>query len=220
MKITSTVDHTLLKQFATSDQIKKLCAEAKQFEFATVCVNPIHVSLAAKELDSSSVKVCTVVGFPLGANTTASKSFEAKNAIENGAGEIDMVINIGAVKEGNWNLVEEDIKAVRKACGSTPLKVILETCFLENEEIIKACNICVEAKAEFVKTSTGFGTGGATIEHVKLMKSTVGDNALVKASGGIRDAQSAQAMINAGASRLGTSAGVAIANNATSHESY
>ena len=220
MKIESTIDHTLLKPVATSEQIKVLCEEAKKFQFATVCVNPCQVKLASEQLKDCDVKVCTVVGFPLGASHSAVKAFEAKQAIACGAGEIDMVINVGAIKDKNWTLVQSDIKAVKDACGETPLKVILETCFLDNDEIIKACELSVEANAQFVKTSTGFGTAGATVEHVKLMKKTVGTKALVKASGGIRDAQSAQTMIEAGASRLGTSAGVAIANNATSHESY
>ncbi|PCJ17492.1 MAG: deoxyribose-phosphate aldolase [Candidatus Cloacimonadota bacterium] len=204
------IDHTFLKPETTKKEIEKLCAEAKQYQFASVCINPYYVSLAAELLKDSSVKVCTVIGFPLGATTTGTKCFEAKEAIRNGAGEIDMVINISALKSKDYDFVREDVRAVVEACNGTLVKVILETALLTREEIIIACRLCKEAKAHFVKTSTGFSKGGATIEHVKLMRTVVGPDMGVKASGGVRNAKDAKAMIEAGANRLGVSASIAI----------
>ncbi len=208
------VDHTLLKPNATQDEIAKLCEEARQFCFASVCVNPSYVALSAQFLRGSGVKVCTVVGFPLGSTTPTVKAIEARDAIANGAGEIDMVINIGALKSGNDALVYDDIKAVREATRGKLLKVILETSLLSNEEKVRACAMAKKAGADFVKTSTGFGGGGATVEDVRLMRETVGPLMGVKASGGIRDAKAAADMIAAGATRLGTSASVAIVTDA------
>lgn len=205
------IDHTLLKPDATEAMIKKVCAEAKQYSFASVCVNPSYIELVAKELKGSPVNPCVVVGFPLGAITPAVKAFETNEVIEKGAKEVDMVINVGAVKSGNWTLVEEDIKAVVHASrGRALVKVILETCLLTDEEKVKACTISKLAGADFVKTSTGFSTGGATVEDVKLMRATVGSTMGVKASGAVRDYETAKKMIAAGATRLGTSSGVAI----------
>ena len=211
MKLNKYIDHTLLKPEATKEQIQKLCNEALKYDFASVCVNPCHIQECAKLLKGSDVKVCTVIGFPLGANTTETKVFETKDAISKGANEIDMVLNVGALKEGNYDLVKDDIAAVYKACNGTLLKVIFENCLLTKDEIIKACNICVEVGVDFVKTSTGFNKGGATFEDVKLMSDTVNGKCKVKAAGGVRTKQDALKMINeCGANRLGTSAGVAI----------
>ena len=210
------LDHTLLKAEATPEQIVALCTEAKRYGFASVCVNSCHVPLAAAELEGSSVAVCTVVGFPLGAMQTASKAFEAKTAIVEGADEVDMVLNIGWLKAGEAARVKEDIVEVKKACEGRLLKMILETALLDREEIVLACRLAMEAGADFVKTSTGFSTGGATVEDVRLMKQTVGEHMQVKASGGIRDTETARAMIEAGASRLGVSAGVAIVEGSKS----
>ncbi|MGP3779270.1 deoxyribose-phosphate aldolase [Halanaerobium saccharolyticum] len=210
------IDHTNLNPTATVDDIKKLCEEAKEHEFASVCVNPIYVPLAAKLLEESSVKVCTVVGFPLGANTTEVKSYETRNAIKNGAQEIDMVMNIGAFKSGAYEIFKADIKAVvdatKKAGVSSDIivKVILETCFLDEEEIVKACEIAKEAGADFVKTSTGFGDYGARVEDVSIMRKTVGRDVGVKASGGIKNFEQALEMLDAGANRIGASSGVTI----------
>ncbi|MBI3553980.1 MAG: deoxyribose-phosphate aldolase [Elusimicrobia bacterium] len=204
------VDHTMLKPNATQEEIAKLCEEAKSFCFASVCINPSYVSLAAQLLRGSGVKVCTVVGFPLGSTTPTVKAIEARDAIANGADEIDMVINVGALKSGNDVVVFDDIKAVREATRGRVLKVILETSLLNKEEKVRACAMSKKAGADFVKTSTGFGGGGATAEDVRLMRETVGPNMGVKASGGIRDAKAAAEMIAAGATRLGTSASVAI----------
>lgn len=204
------IDHTLLKAEATSADIRKLCAEARENKFASVCVNPGQVVLAAAELQGTEVKVCTVVGFPLGATTTAMKAAETRDAIANGAGEIDMVINVGALKDADYAKVQKDIAAVVEAAGEMPVKVILETGLLSREEKIKACELSVAAGADFVKTSTGFGKGGATVEDIALMRETVGPDLGVKASGGVRDFATAQAMVVAGATRLGCSAGVAI----------
>ena len=216
MNLNKYIDHTLLKPESTTSQIIKLCEEAKKYDFASVCVNPTHIALCAKELEGSTVKVCTVIGFPLGANTSAVKAFETKNAIENGAQEIDMVLNIGALKEGNYQLVHDDIKAVHDAANGTLVKVIFETCLLTNEEIVKACEICMEVGVEYVKTSTGFNKSGATFEVVKLMSDTVKGKCLVKAAGGVRCFDDAVKMVNeCGASRLGTSSGVAIMEGAT-----
>jgi len=208
--IAKTFDHTLLKPTATAEQIRELCAEARANHFASVCVNPCWVPLVAKELNNSDVMVCTVIGFPLGANPTDIKVEEAKWAVKNGAHEVDMVINIGALKGGDYKAVEEDIRAVVKAAGKATVKVIIETCFLSNDEKRIACEAAMKAGAHFVKTSTGFGTGGATVEDVKLMRKTVGDAMKVKASGGVRSYHDAIAMLDAGADRIGTSSGVAI----------
>lgn len=211
MNLAHMIDHTLLKPEATRTQIEALCEEAKEFEFCSVCVNPTQVAYAALLLKDSTVKVCTVIGFPLGANTTAVKAFEAKDAVENGATEVDMVINIGAVKDQDWNLVREDIEAVVKAVpDDVVVKVIIEICLLDDEEIAKVSDLAMEAGADFVKTSTGFSTGGATVEGVKLMAKTIGNRGKVKASGGIRDAGKAKSMVEAGADRIGASAGKAL----------
>ena len=209
MKLNKYIDHTLLKADATTAQIKELCAEARQYDFASVCVNSCHVPLAAKELEGSEVKVCCVVGFPLGACLTGAKAFEAALAVERGAREVDMVINIGAAKEGNWELVEQDIREVAEACHpGAILKVIIETCLLTDEEKKEACLCAKRAGADFVKTSTGFSTGGATPQDVALMRKAVGPDMGVKAAGGVRCKEDAQKMIDAGATRLGTSAGI------------
>ncbi|MEK7390095.1 MAG: deoxyribose-phosphate aldolase [Elusimicrobiota bacterium] len=210
------VDHTLLKPNATQEEIAKLCEEAKSFCFASVCVNPSYVALAAQILRGCGVKVCTVVGFPLGSTTPTVKAIEARDAIANGADEIDMVINIGALKSGNDIIVYDDIKAVREATRGKVLKTILETSLLSDDEKIRACAAAKKAGADFVKTSTGFGGGGATVEDIKLMRAAVGPLMGVKASGGIRDAKTATELIAAGATRLGTSASVAIVTDAKS----
>jgi deoxyribose-phosphate aldolase len=210
------VDHTLLKPNATQAEVAKLCAEARQYCFASVCVNPSYAAYCAQLLQGSGVKVCTVIGFPLGSTTSTVKAVEARDAIANGAEEIDMVINVGALKSGNDALVYEDIKAVREATRGKVLKVILETSLLSDEEKVRACIMSKKAGADFVKTSTGFGGGGATVEDVKLMRQTVGPLMGVKASGGIRDTKAAEAMIQAGATRLGTSASVAIVSGQSS----
>lgn len=209
--IASVIDHTLLKPETTEEMIIKLCKEAEEYGFYSVCVNPNYVSLASEILGDSDVKIATVVGFPLGANTKEVKAYETRKAIEDGAHEIDMVINIGALKSKDFSKVKEDIEAVVDAVGKEAIvKVIIETCLLTDEEKVKACELAMEAGAHFVKTSTGFSTGGATVEDVKLMKSVVGDKMEIKASGGIRDYQKAMAMIEAGASRIGASASVHI----------
>ncbi|MBO0438572.1 deoxyribose-phosphate aldolase [Vagococcus fluvialis] len=214
MNLAKYVDHTLLKQDATRDQIKQLCEEAAEYVFASVCVNPYWVKYSSELLADSEAKVCTVIGFPLGANTTATKVFEAKDAIANGADEVDMVINVGELKNKNYDFVQEDIAAVVEASHPKAIvKVIIETCLLTKEEIVKACELSVAAKADFVKTSTGFSTGGATVEDVELMKETVGDRAFVKASGGVRSLEDAQNMIEVGADRLGTSSGIALVSD-------
>lgn len=210
------IDHTNLNPTATVEDIKKLCEEASEYEFASVCVHPIYVPLSAKLLEENSVKVCTVVGFPLGANTTETKAFETRNAIRVGAQEIDMVMNIGAFKSGAYELFQADIKAVvdatKKAGVSSDIivKVILETCYLNEEEIVKACEIAKSAGADFVKTSTGFGSYGARVEDVSLMRKTVGRDVGVKAAGGIKNFDQALEMLDAGANRIGASSGVAI----------
>lgn len=215
------IDHTLLKPEAKKEQIKQLCEEAKEYNFASVCINPTWVKVASELLAGSEVKVCTVIGFPLGATTTATKVFETKNAIENGAEEVDMVINIGALKDGNDDLVEADIRGVVEAAqGKALTKVIIETCLLSEEEKVRACELSVKAGADFVKTSTGFSNGGATVEDIRLMRKTVGPNVGVKASGGVRSAVDAKQMIEAGATRIGASAGIAIVNGLTSNEDY
>ncbi|WP_408098843.1 deoxyribose-phosphate aldolase [Peredibacter sp. HCB2-198] len=221
MKFNQYIDHTLLKADASISQIEKLCAEAKEYEFFSVCVNSYYVKKALALLSGTNVKVCTVVGFPLGASTMETKRFEAMKAVAEGAREIDMVINLSAIKSGEWQYVLDDMSSLAQVChqqGSL-LKVILETCLLTQEEKIKACELAVKAKVDFVKTSTGFSTGGATVEDVKLMRSIVGSMG-VKASGGIRDAETARKMIEAGATRLGTSASVEIVKGLTSTASY
>ncbi|TKC18341.1 deoxyribose-phosphate aldolase [Robertmurraya kyonggiensis] len=215
------IDHTMLKAEATKEQILTLVEEAKEYNFASVCVNPTWVKLAASELKNTSVDVCTVIGFPLGATTSEVKAFETKNAIENGATEVDMVINIGALKDKDYALVEEDIKAVvNEAKGKALTKVIIETSLLTNEEKVKACELAVSAGADFVKTSTGFSTGGATVEDIALMRKTVGPDIGVKASGGVRSLADTEAMIKAGATRIGASSGKEIINGQVSNSSY
>ncbi|ATZ21332.1 deoxyribose-phosphate aldolase [Mesoplasma tabanidae] len=220
MKLNKYIDHTLLKQDATKAEIKQLCDEAIEFDFATVCVNSYWTSYCKELLKGTNVGITNVVGFPLGSCTTATKAFEVSEAIKDGATEIDMVLNIGALKDKNYELVLEDMKAVKKAAGSHVVKCIMENCLLTKEEIMKACEIAVEAGLEFVKTSTGFSKSGATFEDVKLMKSVVKDNALVKAAGGVRTFEDAQKMIEAGADRLGTSGGVAIIKGEENNASY
>jgi len=215
-EISNFVDHTLLKPGATQEEIAKLCHDAKNYCFASVCVNPSYVSLAARLLQGSGVKVCTVVGFPLGSTTPTVKALESRDAIANGAHEIDMVINVGALKSGNDALVQDDIRAVREATRGKVLKVILETSLLSDDEKVRACRMSKAVGADFVKTSTGFGPGGATAQDVKLMRDTVGPMMGVKASGGIRDTAMARQMNAAGATRLGTSASVAIVTDAGS----
>lgn len=204
------IDHTNLKAAATEADIRSLCGEAREYGFASVCVNPLHTKLVHRELKGSEVLTCCVIGFPLGANESWVKAAEAKRAVEAGADEVDMVINIGALKAGDREKVRDDIAAVVEAAGGRTVKVIIETCYLEDGEKKTACECAREAGAHFVKTSTGFGSGGATVEDVKLMKSTVGDTMKVKASGGIRTLEDALAMIDAGADRIGASAGIAI----------
>lgn len=211
MSIAKMIDHTVLKPQTTRADVEKLCAEAAQYGFASVCVNPCWVSLCAELLQGTAVKVCTVIGFPLGANVPAVKAFETQQAILQGATEVDMVLNVGAMKDGNHALVREDIAAVVEAAkGKALVKVILETCLLTDEEKRMACRLAKEAGADYVKTSTGFSTGGATVEDIALMRTEVGAEMGVKASGGIRDYAAARAMAEAGASRIGASAGVQI----------
>ncbi|ANZ32841.1 deoxyribose-phosphate aldolase [Staphylococcus carnosus] len=214
------IDHTLLKPDATLDQIDKLIDEAKEYHFKSVCINPTYVKHAAEALKDSDVLVCTVIGFPLGANTSATKAFEVEDAVKNGADELDMVINIGALKDGRYDEVRKDIEAVVKASGDHTVKVIIETVLLTDEEKRKASEISKEAGADFVKTSTGFAGGGATVEDVKLMKEVVGDDLEVKASGGVRNLEDFKAMIDAGATRVGASAGVQIIQGLESDSDY
>ncbi|MCG4564710.1 deoxyribose-phosphate aldolase [Anaerosalibacter bizertensis] len=212
LNITSIIDHTLLKPEATKEMIEKLCSEAKEYNFFSVCVNPYYVKTAKEELEGSNVKIATVIGFPLGSTPKEVKAFETSEAIKNGADELDMVINIGALKDGDYTTVEEDIKAVvNEATDKALVKVIIETCLLDDEEKKKACEIARAAGADFVKTSTGFSTGGATVEDVKLMREVVGEDLGVKASGGIRDYETAKKMVEAGASRIGASSSIEIA---------
>ena len=210
MNMNCYIDHTILKADALEADIVRLCAEAKRYSFYSVCVNSSRVPLAVRELKDCGVKVCAVVGFPLGAMSCAAKVFEAKTAVEQGADEIDMVINVGFLKDGLYKEVEKEIGAIKTAIGSAVLKVIIETCYLTDDEKRKACELAVAAGADFVKTSTGFGTGGATFEDVQLMLDTVNGKAKVKASGGVRDAQTAQKYIGMGVMRLGTSNGIKI----------
>ena len=205
------IDHTLLKPDATAAQIIRICDEAKQYHFASVCVNPSRIALVAQQLEGSGVTPCCVVGFPLGAIPSESKAAETAVAVKNGAREIDMVINIGAARDGDWALVESDIAAVKAACGAdAKLKVIIETCLLSDDEKVQACLAACRAGADFVKTSTGFSTGGAKVEDVALMRRTVGPDMGVKASGGIHNKAEAEAMIAAGATRIGASSGIQI----------
>lgn len=210
--IAKMIDHTVLKAFSTREDVIKVCKEAKEYGFFSVCINPTHIELANKELEGSAVKVCTVIGFPLGANTSEVKAFETKDAIAKGAHEVDMVINIGALKDKDYDLVYKDIKAVVDAANKEALvKVIIETCYLTDEEKKIACELSVKAGADYVKTSTGFGTGGSTPEDIKLMRDVVGPNIGVKASGGVRTTEDAIKVIDAGASRIGASASISIA---------
>ena len=208
--IAGMIDHTLLKAAATSADIKKICEEAREYRFASVCVNSCYAKLVTEELEGTGVKTCCVVGFPLGAMSTRAKAYEAKCAVEDGAAEVDMVINVGALKEGNDQFVEDDIRAVVEASKPAIVKVIIETCLLTDEEKVRACELSEKAGAAFVKTSTGFSTGGANTADVALMKKTVGDRLQVKASGGIHTPEEAKALIEAGADRIGASNGIAL----------
>ena len=220
MPINQYIDHTLLKPVSTQEQIDHLLSEAVEYQFASVCVNPTWVAHCSKTLAGTGVKVCTVVGFPLGANTSSVKAFETKDAIANGADEIDMVINVGQLKSGQYEVVEADIRAVVEASQDKLVKVIIETCLLTNDEKVKACQLAVSAGADFVKTSTGFSAAGATVEDIVLMRETVGPNIGVKAAGGARSYEDAEAFIEAGATRIGTSSGVAIVSGETVTEGY
>ena len=210
MNYNKMIDHTVLKADTPLETVKRICDEAMEYGFASVCINPCHVAYCADYLKDSDVNVCTVIGFPLGANTSADKAFETKDAIANGADEIDMVMNIGALKDKNYDLVRNDVKAVVEAANGTLVKVILETCLLTEDEIKKACELCVEAKADYVKTSTGFSTRGATIEDVQIMKAAVQGKAKVKAAGGVRTHEDMVKIVEAGADRIGTSAGCSL----------
>lgn len=222
MNINEYIDHTLLKQDQTKNQLDNLIKEAITFNFAAVCVSQDNVSYVANKLQDTSVNTCTVIGFPLGNNTTKTKVFEALDAISNGACEIDMVVNVSKVKDKNWKYVENDIKEVNDAVHTKGkiLKVIFENCLLTKEQIVKLCEICVKLKVDFVKTSTGFSTGGATFEDVKLMKSIVEDKVLIKAAGGVKTKEDATKMIELGVSRIGTSNGVSIIKGETSGDTY
>lgn len=213
MEINKYIDHTNLKAFATHEDIKKLCEEAKKYHFETVCVNPYYVSYAKKELKDSNVNVCTVIGFPLGQNITAVKEYEAITAIEDGADEIDMVINVAALKDKDYDYVKQEIEDIRDAIDGHTLKVIIETCYLTKEEIIKMTEICNETFVNFIKTSTGFGTKGAQLEDIELINEHKSEVLEIKASGGIKTSDDAIKFINAGATRLGTSSGVEIMKN-------
>lgn len=210
MNYNKMIDHTVLKADTPLETVKRICDEAMEYGFASVCINPCHVAYCADYLKDSDVNVCTVIGFPLGANTSAVKAFETKDAIANGADEIDMVMNIGALKDKNYDLVRNDVKAVVEAANGTLVKVILETCLLTEDEIKKACELCVEAKADYVKTSTGFSIRGATIEDVQIMKAAVQGKAKVKAAGGVRTHEDMVKIVEAGADRIGTSAGCSL----------
>lgn len=223
MEIAKYIEQTLLKPASTREQITSLCEQAKEHQFHGICVNPTYLSQAKKLLQGSDVQLVTVVGFPLGNMTPESKAFETRDALSHGADEIDMVINIAAVKNAEWELVERDIATVVTAAAPTPVKVIIETVLLSHDEKIKACQISQKAGAQFVKTSTGFAGGGATVEDVKLMRKTVGPEMGLKASGGVRDAETAVAMIKAGATRIGTSSGVEIVSGSpqsSKHDDY
>ena len=207
MKLSKYIDHTLLKADASIEAIKKLCEEAKEYDFKSVCVNPCNITLCKELLQGSDVLVCTVIGFPLGQMSTEAKVFEAKDAIEKGAQEVDMVLNIGRLKDGQLDYVTDEIAKIKEACGTTTLKVIIETCLLTDEEKVNACNCILKAGADFVKTSTGFSTAGATFEDVALFKKTVGDKCFIKAAGGVRSHEDMLKMIELGANRIGTSSG-------------
>ena len=210
MNYNKMIDHTVLKADTPLETVKRICDEAMEYGFASVCINPCHVAYCADYLKDSDVNVCTVIGFPLGANTSAVKAFETKDAIANGADEIDMVMNIGALKDKNYDLVRDDVKAVVEAANGTLVKVILETCLLTEDEIKKACELCVEAKADYVKTSNGLSTRGATIEEDRIMKEAVHGKAKVKAAGGVRTPEDMVKIVAAGADRIGTSAGCSL----------
>ena len=207
---TKLFDHTILKAEATKEAVKKICDEAKEYGFMSVCVNGYYTAYVAGELKGTDVKVCTVVGFPLGQMATQAKAAETAIAVKDGADEIDMVINVGALKDGLYDVVRDDIREVKKACSGALLKVIIETCLLTDEEKVKACELAKEAGADFVKTSTGFSTGGATIQDIKLMRRTVGDRLQVKASGGIRTPEFAKELVEAGADRIGAGNGIVL----------
>lgn len=220
-QLASMIDHTILKADATRESVEKICKEALEYKFASVCINPANIELAAEMLKGSEVKVCTVIGFPLGANTSEVKAFETKDAIAKGADEVDMVINIGRLKDKDYEYVKNDIKAVVEAAkGKALTKVIIETCLLTDEEKVKACELSKEAGADFVKTSTGFSTGGATPEDIKLMRETVGPNLGVKASGGVRSFEDAKAVIENGATRIGASSSITICEGGVSSSDY
>lgn len=220
MKINKLIDHTLLKAFSTQEEIKVLCEEAKKYDFMSVCVNPTNIAFAKKELEGSDVLVCTVIGFPLGANTSEVKVVETLDAIANGADEIDMVINVGQAKMHNYEYVQEEIRMVVSAAAGKTVKVIIETCYLTEEEKIECCKAAKAAGATFVKTSTGFGPAGATREDIALMRATVGPEMGVKAAGGVRNLDDLMAMVENGATRIGTSGGVAIMQNASVETDY
>lgn len=210
MEMNKLIDHTLLKPDASIEAIKKLCEEAREYKFASVCVNPCFVPLASKMLKGSGVKVCTVIGFPLGATLPEVKKFEAEKAVEAGAEEIDMVLNVSMAKENDFDYIEKEVKLVKEGCKGRLLKVILETCLLTDEEIVECSKASVRGNADYVKTSTGFSKGGATVHAVELMRKAVGPNIGVKASGGVHNREEAEAMVKAGASRIGASCGVQI----------
>lgn len=220
MNLEKYFDHTILSPDATKESVRKICDEAKEYNFFSVCVNPYYVAFVKDALEGTEVKVTSVIGFPLGSSTTTIKAAEARDAIKNGADEIDMVLNISALKNKAFDYVLNDIKKVKEACGDHLLKVIIETCLLDDEEKIKACQLAKDAGADYVKTSTGFSTGGATVEDVKLMRQTVGEDLGVKASGGIRNKEKAQKMIDAGATRIGASSSVKIMNEETVTSGY
>ena len=220
MKLNKYIDHTLLKQDAVESEIAKLCQEAIDYDFMSVCVNPSYVKQCVEALKNTDVKVCTVVGFPLGMSTTESKTSEAREAVLNGATEVDMVINVGALKDNKDKYIVDEISQIKRACGKNILKVIIETALLTDEEKVRACELAVKAGADFVKTSTGFSTHGATVEDVKLMKDTVKDAAEVKAAGGVRSLEDMENMIKAGATRIGTSGGVALMAGADIKNGY
>jgi len=219
-EVAGMIDHTILGAEVTKEAVKEKCREAKEYNFASVCANPDQVALMTEELADSPVKVCTVIGFPLGVNATATKIAEAELAAAEGADELDMVIKVGALKEGDYELVKNDIKAVVEAAGDKVVKVIIETCYLTDQQKVKACELAKAAGADFVKTSTGFGSGGATVEDIALMRKTVGEKMGVKASGGIHSLAEAEAMIEAGATRIGASSGVQIIEGAEVSSDY
>ncbi|CAH2214040.1 deoxyribose-phosphate aldolase [Tepidibacter aestuarii] len=222
MELAKYIDHTVLKAQTTEGDVKKVCEEAKEYGFFSVCINPSYIEFAKEQLKESDVKVCTVIGFPLGSNTSEVKAFETIDAIKKGADEVDMVINIGALKDKKYDYVQNDIKAVVDAAdGKALVKVIIETCYLTDEEKKIACELAKKAGTDYVKTSTGFGTGGSTPQDIKLMRETVGENIGVKASGGVRSTEDAKAVIDAGASRIGASASISIVTgNKDSNSGY